>query len=161
RSFTGYVHSTSTSGSYAGQRFYGTFTGTMGQPSDGGSLLLTGSVDGKLYSGGADPLSGGVNGSREVPLTQQVILSPGGIIAQFVHPDFPAPGKWDTIDAGSVFTGETSIVPNGSFTMDHNSLLAEVGSSENDGWLTANFRVVDGSGNTLSGPWLTDRQGTG
>jgi S-layer homology domain len=153
RTVDGYIHSTSTSGSYAPYKFYGNFYGAMF--AQGGNVTLSTVVQGRLYSGGG-ALSGTVNGSRSLPPMREVTLSITDTIAQFQRADFQAGSTDGRIEPGATFTGHANGTISGTFTLDHNSLHVGGDRQNTPGWLVGNLRIASDNGGFVSGIMLAD-----
>ncbi|MEO5952291.1 MAG: hypothetical protein ABIQ44_07490 [Chloroflexia bacterium] len=156
RTFTGYVHSMSTTGAYAGYSFEGTITGTMGQPI-GNNVPLSAVIEGKLFNG-FDPPSGILvtNGSRVLPLARSLTYMPTDTLAQFTRADLPPDTTEGNFYPISVFSGISYGSINGTFTLDNNPLLSGHLLDFSLQWIAGNMRITNNANETMSGIWVAD-----
>jgi hypothetical protein len=156
----GYIHSIATSGAYAPYKFNGVVTFGLITPGGPLGLTLTANIVGRLYTGGGS-LNELVTAARSAPSNSPLTLQPADIIAQFRSLDFSvgavAPAH---VNPRAAFAGTVLGTINGGFVMDHNSLIVDGGPNSGKGWLAGEFTFSDTGGNILTGPWLTDRNGT-
>jgi hypothetical protein len=155
RTFTGHIHSTATTGSYAPYKLVGTVTGVAGPP-NGGIASLTINVQGRLYTGGTANFGLLSSGTRQLPVPRPVAFQPGDIFAQFTHPDIPIDSAAGRVEPVAIFRGQMSTVVTASVSLDHQSLLRNNGTINDSGWLMGNWRVAYQNGDRLEGPWLAD-----
>jgi hypothetical protein len=155
RAINGYLHSVETSGAYAPYRYNGVINGTIIRNLDG-SLLITASVVGRLYSGGGN-LSEFLGGSRSQTPNRATAFSATDVIAQFRSPDFTVgTASGGHVNPATNFLGGTSGTINGGFALNHNALLVDAGFNAGKGWLAGEFTFSDANGELLTGPWLSD-----
>lgn len=154
RGFNGYLHSTSTSGSYTAYKYNGAVAGTIS--STGGVLTITAAVIGRLYAGGGS-LSESVFAARTLPSNRSTAFDPTDMIAQFHLPDFTvgasAPGH---VTPRNNMIGTTVGTINGGFVMDHEAMVVDGGTNTGKGWFAGEFTFSDSGGDLLTGPWLAD-----
>ncbi len=154
RGFNGYLHSTSTSGSYASYKYNGAVAGTIS--STGGALSITSAVIGRLYTGGGT-MSEFVAAARPAPTNRTTAFDPTDMIAQFHLPDFTVGA-----DASGHVTPRNNMIGtsvgtiNGGFVMDHEALVMDGGANVGKGWFAGEFTFSDSGGDLLTGPWLAD-----